>query len=123
MHNSYSCRSCQHGPGKWSCEPCLRTRLPHDSAHVLEKGCRFADDGLEVARRTKKQVGQRAGAGPCRDPAIPASGAVDGASATDDLGLGIDGLTAYDEAIPAEASLGIFKACGRVAVKEEKGGR
>ena len=116
------CRCALHEPGKWSCEACRGTRPYHDSAHTLEEGCRFAVGGLEVARRAKKQVGQRAGAGPCRDPAIPASGVADGAPITDDLGLEPDVPAVDDEAAPEEEPFGILKGPGRAVTKEEQGG-
>lgn len=115
------CRCRRHEPGKWSCEACLRTRRANDPSHILEEGCRFAGSGREVARRTKKQFGQRAGAGPCRDPPIPVSGAADGAYITDDLGLDIDVPTTCDEAIPQEESLGTFGCLGRAVTKDDKG--
>ena len=96
--------------------PCIRP------SHILEEGCRFEDGGCEVARRTKKQSGQRAGAGPCRNPAIQVSGAADGAPTTDDLDLDIDVQAIYDEGIPEEEPFGIFKGAGRSATKEENGG-
>lgn len=62
-------RKCYHyEPSRWSCEACLRVRPPHDPVHALTDGCGFVGGGVDVARRVKKQEGQRAGAGPCRDP-------------------------------------------------------
>lgn len=68
------CKYYQHEPGQWSCETCLRVRPASDPAHTYEDGCRFADGGLEFARRRKKELGERAKAGPARHPAIPAGG-------------------------------------------------
>ena len=45
---------------------------------------------MEVARRTAKQLGLRAVAGPTRDPAIPAAGVADGGPLTNDLELDVD---------------------------------
>ena len=103
------CRHYQLEPGKWSCEACLRTRPPEDSSHTLGEGCRFADGGLEKTRRAKKQQGERARAGPVRDPAIPAGGVADISPVTDDdLGLDLDVPTEYDEALREDETLGIL---------------
>ena len=56
-------------------------------AHTLVEGCRFAHGEKEVARRVKKQLGQQAKAGPCRDLAILAAGVVDGDPIIDDFDL------------------------------------
>ena len=44
---------------------------------MLEERCRFVDGGLEVVRGTKKQLGEHARAGPCRDPATFVGGEAD----------------------------------------------
>lgn len=62
----------------------MKTRTAIDPDHTLEDGCRCADGGLEVVRRAKKELGERAKAGPCRDPATPASGIADAGPITDD---------------------------------------
>ena len=60
--------------------------------------CRYSDGGIGIARRPKKQLGERVGAGPVRDPQIPAAGEVDTRPVTDDdLGLDVDVPTAYDD--------------------------
>ena len=64
--------------------------------HTLEDGCRCVDGGLEVARRVGKQLGEQAKVGPCRDPAIPAAGVVDGDPIIDDIDLGAD-VGAHEE--------------------------
>lgn len=76
---------CRHqfAPGTQSCEACLETNFATDPDHTLEEGCRFVDDGLEVSRRMKKQLGEQAEAGPCRDVAIPAVGEADVRPITD----------------------------------------
>ena len=50
------------------------------------------------SRKLKQHLGQRAGAGLVRDPAIPAAGAADLSQITDDdLALDIEVPTVYDE--------------------------
>ena len=97
------CRHYNISDEEWSCEACLRRRPTTDSKHTLEEGCRFADGGAEVQRRAKKQLGLKAAAGPCRDPAIPAAGVADGDPITDDLSLDRE-VEAEDEDVVISAS-------------------
>lgn len=72
-------------------------------------GCRSADGGLELARRTKKQFGEHAKGGPCRGPSIPVGRVADIAPITGgDLGLDTDVPAIYDKAFPGEDT---FRIC------------
>ena len=94
-----------------------------DPAHILSQGCRFADGGLEVGRREKKQSRQQAGAGPCRDPAIPAVGEADvGPIADDDLAADInvapeDRVAVEDETLRVNRGVGATCPRGRRKAK------
>ena len=58
---------------------------------------------MEVARRVKKQLGEKAKAGPCRDQAIPAAGEVDNGTVIDDnIDLDAD-VEIEDDSAVAEA--------------------
>ena len=71
--------------------------------------------GLEVARRAEKQLGQVAGAGPCRDPATQASGVADGHPIIDDFDLDAD--------VEDGGAFSVLGACpGDVLTKEERNG-
>ena len=108
------CRYYPLGPGDWSCEACLRVRPAEDPRHTLVAGCRMAG-GLEVARRAEKQLGQVAGAGPCRDPATQASGVADGHPIIDDFDLDAD--------VEDGGAFSVLGACpGDVLTKEERNG-
>ena len=72
------CKLYRHAPSKWSCEARLGVRPAGDPEHILIDGCGFAGGGVGVARRVEKQLGQRTGSGPRRDPATPAAGVADG---------------------------------------------
>ena len=68
----------------------------------------------------EKQLGQKAKAGPCRDPAIPAAGVVDGDQMIDDIDLDKD--VSKDRVITEDETLGVLRGEGAVATKEEKEG-
>ena len=103
------CKYYRYGPAKWSCEGFLRVRPATYPDHTLEDGCRFADAGIEVARRRKNELGDHAKAGPCRDPAIPAGGVVGASLASDDIGLDTYVFAVYDKALEEQGALGIFR--------------
>ena len=100
--------------------------------HTLTRGCRYAEDGGVVpSRRLKQQLGVRAGAGPARDPMIPAAGVADTRPVTDDdLELDIDVPSKYednsrsidvdDRVAIEEETIGILGALGRQAVTKEE---
>ena len=86
----------------------MRTRLAVDPSYILDEGCRFADGGPEVARRSKKEVAEHAKAGPCRDFATPAGGSAASAPITDDdLGLDVDVPVIYDRALQEDETFGV----------------
>ena len=55
-----------------------------DPGHTKTEGCRYVYGEGEVIRRRRKELGQNANVGPCRDPAIPTAGVVDGNPIIDD---------------------------------------
>ena len=77
---------------------------------------------MEVARRTKQDLGEHANAGPCRDLAKFAGGASDRAPITDDdLGFDIDVPIIFDKAFQEEETLGTVRGSGRAGTKEGEG--
>ena len=78
------CRFYRVTPKNWTCRACLGAKPAEHPDHTFEEGCRYAHGEKEVYRRKSKELGQRAKAGPSRDPAIPAVGVADGNPVIDD---------------------------------------
>ena len=118
-------------PSEWTSPACFRRRPANDLEHALFDGCRRSVGEIEVARRLEKELGERAKAGPCRDPAIFAAGRADlRPIIDDDLGLDADVRFEVGARTPAEEeedratieeeTPGIRKNLGRVVTKEEE---
>lgn len=102
--------------GKWTCEVCLWIRPAGDSIQTYEEGCRFVVGSVRVARRRKKELGEKAKVGPCSGPATPAVGVVDvGPLADGNLELDADVGVAPRGSVPSGVA-------NRAVTKEEVGG-
>lgn len=112
----------QHGPSTWSCEAFFAVRPAVDPEHVLGDGCRFVGGGVQVARGAKKQLGQRAGVGPRRGPAVPAVGVADGDPIVDDNLESNDDSEQHRRVVGDDEAPGVFRGDGHeVAMKGEGG--
>ena len=76
---------------------------------------------LNIGGGAKKEFGEQAKSGPCRDPAIPARGVADAEPITDDLWLDLDVPKVYDMALQEVDTFGVMCNLRRVATKEENG--
>lgn len=100
----------------------MRVSPAGDPDHTLEDGCRFVGGGLEVARRVQEQLGQQAGAGPCRGLAIPAAGVADADPVTNDiLDSDIDVASDGGRVVAEDEAPGVFRGDGHEIVTKEEG--
>ena len=70
--------------------------------HALGDGWRFASGGLEIARRTKHEFGEKTKVGSCRGPTIPVAGATGAGSIAADDDLAFDGDVALEDGIATD---------------------